>query len=140
MNLSAQQYADIVSSLTTPPEAGEEKRRAPRILHRCRASIYIGRDPLGGVRTGVVLRDLSSRGVCLFYNKEMPRGTEFVLHMDRAGGQPVHILARVAHCRCQNKTLYVIGAEFTCLLNSTPPPPAATAAADLERIRQSVLG
>ena len=141
MNLSAEQFADIINSLSAPSATGgPEKRRAPRVIHRCRASIFVGKDPLGGARTAVVVRDLSSRGVCILYSAELPRGTEFVLQLDRAGGVPVHILATVAHCRRHDKGLYAIGAEFTCLLNAAPPPDRRSAATDVKRIRQSVLG
>ena len=142
MNLSAEQFAEIIHSLSAPSATGgPEKRRAPRVMHRCRASIFVGKDPMSGARVSVIVRDLSSRGVCILYSAELPRGTEFVLQLDRAGGVPIHILSTVAHCRRHDKGLYAIGAEFTCLLNAAAPPPdRRSAAKDLKRIRQSVLG
>jgi hypothetical protein len=148
MNLSAEQFADLLVSLAEHGLANkrDDKRRATRLTHHCQVPIMLGRDVQTGITTTVTVKDFSPRGMCILHTSELPRGSDLVIRLERSEGGPVHILATVAYCRPQDKTLFAIGAEFTCILDS--PAAAAAAAAtttpesaseDLARIRQSVL-
>jgi hypothetical protein len=154
MNLTAEQFAEAVAALQAPGEAAPpaggtalpvgERRRAPRVAHRGKASITLGDDPRGDVPTNVVVKDLSPRGVGIVHARRLRRGETFVLRLSRDDGQrrPVAILCTVAHCRQVDKSLYNIGAEFTCLIGDARDAQPATPGQvvdDLERIRRSVL-
>jgi hypothetical protein len=135
MNLSPEQFASVINSLQEPLGGESEKRRARRVLHRARVPIIVDGGTPRERQAVVTVRDLSPRGVGLLHNERLPRGTSFVMRIERAGGPRVQVLCTVAHCRLQRGGVYIIGAEFTCLI-STPPPPTAD---NLERIRRSVL-
>lgn len=147
MNLNAEQFAEALHTLQqgegAAPAAGaeHEKRRATRVSHRGRASIALGDDPRSEVSTTVVIKDLSPRGVGIVHSQRLRRGSNFVLRLSRDEGQaPIAILCTVAHCRQVEKSLFTIGAEFTCVIGDGQLPSApGRAADDLERIRRSVL-
>src|SRR5687767_11037345 len=116
MHLTAKQFEHIVSPLELGEKApATNKRRAMRVAHRCRTAITpITEDNRPQTPLNVMVRDLSPRGVCIVYDKEIPQGTNFILRLTRPEGLPVSILCMVAYCRSINESVYTIGAEFTC--------------------------
>src|SRR4051794_24011340 len=96
MNLTAEQFAAAVAALQSPADASPaptgaapgappfvEKRRAPRVAYRGKASITLGDDPRGDVPTTVVVKDLSPRGVGIVHAQRLRRGETFVLRLAR---------------------------------------------------------
>src|SRR5688500_8761427 len=112
MNLSAEQFADVLFSLSEPKDKKQDQSRTVRLSHRCRVTIMLGRDVQSGITTLVTVKDFSPRGICILHKSELPRGTNLVIQLERAEGPPVHILATVAYCRAEDKLTYTIGAEF----------------------------
>src|SRR4051794_23595394 len=98
MNPTAEQFAEAVA-VPQPPGDGAappvaagapafvEKRRAPRVAYRGRASITLGDDPRGDVPTTVVVKDLSPRGVGIVHGQRLRRGATFVLRLSRDDGR-----------------------------------------------------
>lgn len=139
MQLTARQFANILTSVQNPRELG--KRRAPRVEHRSfDVKIVDAKDPLQRP-VMVQLRNFSSRGVGIVHAKPMERGDQFVVNLQRDDGLPVAILCTVAHCYGAEKASYNIGAEFTCVLQQNEPHDAGPLGGDeRERIQQSILG
>lgn len=142
MDLTAEQFAEVLKSLGdgrhyTP----SDKRRAPRVTHRCRAAITLGRDISAGPRVSVTVKDFSPRGICLVRAEELRAGSNFIIALGRRAAPPVYILCTVVHCQAVSKQMHTIGAEFTCIIDATPPSPAraATGPSEEERIRSSML-
>jgi hypothetical protein len=111
------------------------------VTHRCRAAITLGSDIHREHRMSVTVKDFSPRGICLVRAEEIPAGSNFIISLGRRGGPPVCILCTVVHCQAVSKNMHTIGAEFTCIIDATPPEPApaAAGAGELDRIRGSML-
>jgi hypothetical protein len=141
MNLSAQQFAEIVSSfgdVVSAPDA--EKRQASRVIHTCRVPLLFDHDTLEERREIATVVDLSPRGVGLLHREKLRRGQQFVLQLTRPRGIPAMMLCSVMHCRQHGKGIFKIGAEFTCLLNPQVLQDPAKSAEDIVRIRDSMFG
>ncbi len=141
MDLTAEQFADVLKSLGDGHRlAPADKRRGPRVTHRCRAAITLGSDMSAGQRVSVTVKDFSPRGICLVRAERMRRGSNFIIALGRSGGTPVHILCTVVHCQAVSKEMHTIGAEFTCIIDPTLKPALVTAGpSEEDRIRSSML-
>ena len=137
MDLTAEQFAEILKSLNELSRQPSDKRRAPRVNHRCRALITRGKELHSGLSESVSVRDFSPRGICILCPKPMAGGENFIICMSRRGSSPVHILCTVVHCNAVSKEMHTIGAEFTCVLDHSVRP--AVTRGDLARIRDGVL-
>jgi len=120
MNLTTDEFADVVSALQLNPEGEGDKRRANRITHECEVVMTPGGEPHNKAPLKVRVKDMSPRGMCLVHSSAMTRGSTFVVRLDRAGREPVDILCTVAYSRRVKTSVYHIGAEFTCVLNGRP--------------------
>jgi hypothetical protein len=155
MNLSADLFAECTVALTkgavpVPHPSPGERRRCCRI-ELARASVPMTRVVNGQQQPAQVVRvrDFSARGINVLYPQCLPSGDQFVIHISRADGTTISILCTVAHSRPypEDKALFSVGAEFTCVLRDTATPAASSTAeatgkdraAALARIRQSVL-
>jgi hypothetical protein len=140
--LTADQFSQLLERLD--PESigdasfpGSEKRRAPRVELRNRATIvpYVdGMEPTG---VGVEVRDFSARGIRFLHSSRLEKGSQFVLELSQRGEDPLRILCTVMHCRPSDEGPISIGAEFTCVLRKTS---LKISKSDEDRIRQSILG
>lgn len=141
MNLSAEQYSTVIQSIEGYDPAGKDKRRAPRVVHRCRVPIVLDHGNEAERTVQITVRDLSPRGIGMLHNERIARGTPFIIQIERLGKAKVVILCTVAHCKSQGKDLFAIGAEFTCVLGGSDraQPTAASATEDIARIRRSML-
>ena len=142
MDLTAEQFAEVLNSLGDGRNfAPSDKRRAARVTHRCRAAVTLGSDVATGQRVSVTVKDFSPRGICLVRAEEMPPGSNFIMSLGRRGGMPVYILCTVVHCKAVSKEMHTIGAEFTCIIDATPPKPqpATAGPSEADRIRSSML-
>ena len=145
MNLSAKQFAEILSGLgdavRDPSFVGSDKRRAHRVQVNNWVTIIADITGEHAQAVGVELRDISSRGICFLHARTLPAGGQFVLELPQPTGEPVRILCSVVHARQTPDGPFSIGAEFTCVLRDGKRPRAAASvsASDRERIRQSIL-
>jgi len=142
MDLTAEQFAEVLKSLGEGRySAPSDKRRAARVTHRCRAAITLGSQVGAGQRISVTVKDFSPRGICLVRAEEMRNGSNFIIALGRRGGPPVYILCTVVHCQAVSKEMHTIGAEFTCIIDATPPKPqpATAGPSEADRIRSSML-
>ena len=150
MQLSAKQFAEIVQRLEAdaadPSFAGDDKRRAHRVELKNRVTIvpYDDGQPRAGV--GVELRDVSPRGLRFLHSQVMPLGSQFVLELPHASGEPMTILCTVAHSEPTSQGPFSTGAEFICVLESggkspsrTPPSTGLDRLNEQDRIRHSIL-
>jgi hypothetical protein len=148
MQLSAKQFSEIVARLEAdagadPAFAGDDKRRAHRVELNNRVTIvpYADGQPAAGV--GVELRDLSHRGLRFHHSEPLPVGSQFVLELPQATGDPLAILCTVAHSEPTSQGPVSIGAEFTFALRKSPKGAAQPSGLDQlneqDRIRHSIL-
>lgn len=86
----------------------------------------------------VGIGDLSPRGLSIIYSAPLTRGEQFVVHLSSKGGKPVSLLCTVAHCRQTAPHEFAVGAEFTCVLDQSPPH-TRKVTGDMDRIRKSIL-
>jgi hypothetical protein len=154
MGLTAEQFAELVDSLSLSAEpSSREKRRAPRIGHHGAMQITLcanrpapaGRVPAADEapphapdRTQVQVVNLSSRGICITYNQPLPNGRQFVVHILGQDQRQIHILCTVVHCR-QIGSRHKIGAEFTCVVSPQAAAQAVYEESQSLRIQQSIL-
>jgi hypothetical protein len=138
MDLTAEQFAEVLNSLGEGRYNAADKRRAQRVTHRCRASITLGTEIGAGPRVSVTVKDFSPRGICLVRAEKMEDGSNFIIALGRRGSPPVCILCTVVHCKAVSKEMHTIGAEFTCLIDAKPPA-AAMGQDEQDRIRSSML-
>lgn len=141
MDLTAEQFSEVLKSLGESRHAPSDKRRAPRITHRCRAAITLGSELNSGRRVSVTVKDFSPRGICLVRAEEMRAGSNFIIALGRKGAPPICILCTVVHCQAVSKDMHTIGAEFTCIVESTErkPEPVTAGPSEADRIRSSML-
>lgn len=148
MDLTFDEFVEILASFRTRDRSKDagDKRRSRRIGYR--AQVFItpcenGSCSPSNTPDPVILRDFSPRGVSLVSEFPMQKGHAFVLHLKRSNGEKVEMLCSTVHCRsCRpgGTDQFLIGAEFTCLVE----PEAALCATvsqqmDLDRIRHSIL-
>src|SRR2546423_7289004 len=120
MNLTADQFAEVLHTLKAPVENAttDEKRRAARVLHCARVPITEGADARHGPTTTVMVKDLSPRGICIGHDAQMEIGANFILRLSREDSTEIHLLCTVAWCREESMSMYMIGAEFICQLDT----------------------
>ena len=140
MELSAEQFAEIVNHLNgTPPAEGTvEQRRAARVERETPITIAPVVD--GSARTGavVMVKNLSSRGLAFVRDAQMKSGSQFVVRLARESGPPVELLCTVVHVKEVGTGLWSHGAEFTCLAGAAVGPVAGEAD-ERARIQRSML-
>ena len=138
--LSATQLAEILERLNSGETdgicPGNEKRRAPRMAIKNRATIVPCTDGIESEPVGVEVRDFSARGLRFLHSRRMEQGSQFVLELAQQNADPVQILCTVMHCRPTKEGPLSIGAEFTCALRTAP---ARLPTSERDRISQSIL-
>jgi hypothetical protein len=143
MELTAEQFAEIVGHLNgiASPDSAKDKRRATRIERRTRITI----SPVPGSGCAqtpspmvVMVKNLSSRGLALTADREVPPGAQFMFRLAREDGRqaPVEILCTSVHCREVTDGVFSVGAEFTCIVTQPTQPQDA---GETSRIRSSML-
>jgi hypothetical protein len=145
MNLSAKQFAEILSGLGNdvrdPSFAGSDKRRAHRVHLNNRVTIIPDVKGEDAQAIGVELSDFSPRGIRFLHLRTLPVGGQFVLELPQTSGEPVRMLCSVVHARPTPQGPFAIGAEFTCVLRPGKRlnDPVSISPRERERIRQSIL-
>jgi hypothetical protein len=138
MQLSLERFNEIIARLHT--SAGRsDKRRAERAALRFGVTITPCDEGSRHVAQSAQVLDFSPRGLCLEHSCEIAAGEQFVLHLPSKARGKAQLLCRVVYCRRAAKGVYLIGAEFDCLLGKPSEASAVSQLNDLARIRQSIL-
>lgn len=118
MDLSAEQFAQIVTSLDTEPQAqtGENQRRRPRAELDTQASLIPLSDHSAPGAVSVKVRDLSPSGIGFLHDRRMGLDEQFALLLPRDGDTPAVVLCTVAFWQPLARNLFAIGARFTRIL------------------------
>src|SRR5262245_34852714 len=114
--LSAEQLSEITGAFKESKGGAQQNRRAPRVQHNAKTTIYrLARQP-SEMALPVQMRDVSARGCSFTVKEKLPRDTNFIIRFSRNAAPPVSVLCTVMHCRAQGDQ-FRIGAEFTCLVD-----------------------
>ena len=122
MELTPRQFAEMVAHLKGPSRYGgsQEQRRAPRVDRQARLTIT----PVAGARPrtpiAVEVKNLSARGLGFVHGRQLPPGSQFLVHLPQQGGEPAEVLCTVAHCTAAGDGVFSVGAEFTRLATAAP--------------------
>jgi hypothetical protein len=163
MQLIAQEYGEILAALKAAADSkGSERRQLARLEVQAQVKCVPYNEGQLGTPFTCLTRDLSFKGVGLFQARQAARGSQFVVVLPRRqDSEAVSILCTVMYCRTLADGLFNVGASFVKPFDLRAPQPtqprtanapapapnakpaaAATAKADAElnRIRQSILG
>jgi hypothetical protein len=139
--LSAEQLSQIAETFKDMKvDRQQQNRRAPRVHHTAKTTIYrLARKP-ADTALPVQMRDLSARGCSFLVSEKLARETNFIMRFSRKGALPVSVLCTVMHCRAHGEQ-FLIGAEFTCLVDiQRAARLAEQSPAEMKRISESILG
>lgn len=125
MQLTAEQFRQILGSLKSDQPNASEKRRTPRVGVRALVDIV---PQAGGVSDGRLIRirliNLSVGGVNFLYREYLNPGQLLELRLPSLAG-PLRIRAVVCHCRQAQGDLFTVGAQFARIgADRDPAPPA----------------
>lgn len=125
MDLSAEQFAQIVMSLGIEPQEGAEsdERRRPRAELDSQASLIPLSDNTNPGAVSVTVRDLSPSGIGFLHDRQMVLDEQFALLLPRDGDTPAVVLCTVAFWQPLARDLFAIGARFTRILRDGGIPP-----------------
>ncbi len=139
MQLSFERFNEIIDQLHTDAASNGDKRRARRVAlqFHVRITPILGSSRLVAERARV--KDFSPRGLCILFTKPLKAGQQFVLNLTTQNNEQAELLCRAVHCRKARRGVYLIGAEFDCLLNETTQHHCEPNKSDLDRIRESIL-
>lgn len=137
--------AKLLQALGTR-RAKNDKRLATRTEARIAVQIRCKGHKEIGPWEKAQLRDISARGCSIAVQDELAPGESFIIQLPGAKGitPPAPLIARVVHCKQQggagsDNGAFVIGAEFSGRVTTTPKREPAQDQAELERIRRSIL-
>lgn len=140
MSFSESKFAEAVELLNQLDIGGSkrEKRRAKRATFRVSVGIKEDLSDASGDWEKCELRDLSPRGMQILVRYDLNQNASFAVQFptDPDGNKPAPLICRVAYSVAQRDGQFLIGAEFTGRVTAA----SATAEADEERIRKSILG
>jgi c-di-GMP-binding flagellar brake protein YcgR len=137
--LSAEQLTEIVSAYKDTKQAAQhQNRRAPRVQHAAKTTIYRLAKQASEAALPVQMRDVSARGCSFTVKEKLARDSNFIIRFSRREGQPISVLCTVMHCRAAGD-MFRIGAEFTCLVDLHRANKHAHDSVELDRIKNSIL-
>lgn len=140
MKLSAEQYADLLSSFEECDTRRFDNRKAARVELKARIKIIpmIDGEPREPVH--VMTCDFSARGISFIHGSEMRPGQQFITELPRKSGGTAELLCVVKRCKELGSDSFRIAAEFDCAVSSSTRTDPAQDARDVQRIRESMLG
>jgi hypothetical protein len=125
VELSADQFRDILATLTHQPLEEQKARKSPRVGVSARVTI-IGSDRREEL---VTLRDISVGGVGLMLTRARPAGEKIIVRLPRRGDKPQYVLAVVRHCTKIASEMFFVGVAFISAdAYRAPATPAGSAA------------
>lgn len=121
MKLSAEQFQQIVGSLRSdisPHKRASERRDGPRVGFRMTVMIVPCAAGETAIRHEVRVRDLSTDGMGILHHSPLEKNTRFIALMERATGEPVRALYRVARCEKVAHRQFLVGGILEQVLES----------------------
>jgi len=137
MNLTAEEYLDVLRRLQGSSAGSDQKRRAARIKYRAYVEVGLCEDGGEQRRLKLLLANISSRGVGLVSHICMKRGQQFVIRLPHKANRVAEILCTVVYCRPKAGGLFGIGSEFDCPVGQEGG--AAPADQQIAHIREVIL-
>ncbi len=139
MKLSAEQFAELAASFNGQASTTRhERRRAARLELQTQVKVT---PHLAGAHKApiyVAVCDFSARGISFLYPAAMTVGQQFVTELPRKTGGFVELLCTALHSRLVSKSLFRIGAEFTCTVSGGWRPDGGDNQ-EMNRISRSML-
>jgi len=108
LELSADQFRDILAALASQPIEEQKARKSPRVGVSARVTI-IGPDRREEL---VSLRDISVGGVGLVLNRARAQGEKIIVRLPRRAEKPQYILGVVRHCTESTSDMFFVGVKF----------------------------
>ena len=108
MELSADQFRDILATLTNQPMDDQKARKNPRVGVSARVTI-IGADRR---EEQVSLRDISVGGVGLVFSRCRTIGENIMVRLPRRADKPQYVLGVVRHCTKLASDAFFVGVMF----------------------------
>ena len=108
LELSADQFRDILATLSTQRGDEQKSRKNPRVGFSARVTI-IGSDRREEV---VSLRDISVGGVGLAVSRERKPGEKIIVRLPRKSDKPQYVLGVVRHCSESAPGVFSVGLMF----------------------------
>jgi hypothetical protein len=137
MKLSAEQFAELISSFSSKQQVLTNNRRAPRMALQARLTIFplVGHD----LQEAVVVTtcDFSARGISFLNAKAMRVGEQFITELPRRNGGRVNLLCEVVRSEPTSGPYWRIGANFLC--NVEPQTAGAPDENELKRIQATMM-
>lgn len=122
MNLSADQFCDVLNGLKRPHGTSDgtpNRRRGQRVTQLGWAEISMVHpkttDREGSVNT-VTVHDVSVRGIGVLQDHAFQKGDQFIIKLNRLDQTPLPLLYTVANNRKIADDLFAIGAELSKIL------------------------
>ena len=136
MQISTQDYAEIIATLQAAESDGHDKRRFPRMAVRGRIVITPLADGKAGTSYTALTRDLSFLGVGIMQTIPATAGQSIIVYLPRRNKPVLCILCEVRHARPLAEGLLAVGCEFRALVeqsSSQSSPPRVSDAAPADR-------
>lgn len=126
VELSAEQFEQIVGPLKADQSAKPRNRHHPRVGVRTWAAVLL----LGGRQEGasesrtvkVRIVDLSSTGMRFLHPAAMKPGARILLRLPRSDGSTLCVPGAIRHCRPAGPNQHAIGVRLTPVRFEAPPP------------------
>ena len=112
MQLSAQDYAEIVATLQAAEADGSDKRRFTRMQVRGRIVVTPVVDGHVGTSYTALTRDISFKGAGIMQTIPVQIGQKLLIYFPRRGRPVLCVLCRVMHVKSLADGLLAIGCEF----------------------------
>jgi hypothetical protein len=112
MQLSAQDYAEIVATLQAAEADGSDKRRFTRMQVRGRIVVTPITDGHAGTSYTALTRDISFQGAGIMQTIPVQLGQNVLLYLPRRGRPILCVLSKVVHVRPLADGLVAVGCEF----------------------------
>jgi hypothetical protein len=140
VQLSAQDYAEVVATLQASEAEGNEKRQFTRMQVRGRIVVTMLE---GGHAAGsytCLTRDVSMQGAGLMQTLKVQAGQSVLIYLPRKDKPAVCLVSRVMHVRTLADGLYAVGCNFIAPADQSTLRQAKVAStSEAERIRNSIL-
>jgi hypothetical protein len=136
MNISAETFADIISSLRSERKTND-RRGKPRVGLSGRAAIQFE-----GKSTTVMVRDLSQTGICIMQARPLKEAARFTLCFNSSArdGRAKGMICEVVRSVPVTDSLFAIGARFVQevdLAQAKPPQKKPKSLDDMMREMQA---
>jgi len=118
MNLTAQQFSEILSFLRPRSEAvfGSDKRRTTRLDLKSEITITPVVNRACQQRVTVLTRDISMEGVGILSAHELSDGQQFIAMLPRGENNVVLVLCQVVHSCIACDGIFSLGCRFVQVL------------------------